>query len=349
MKYIIHTGPGIGDIIQFLSMARAIKENDPDARVDLLMRGSDKVLRLNNQILECQKYVHKLYWYSSKAIKHDISLVCELSKNHYDYGFVRIGNVSGEPSLWIYRIMRLARCKKIVGCGTNKADIVVDIPDRLHYLERNRMLLNAIGIEGRKDAASIDKATLDSLWLKKLYIVDSDKVIGLSLGTNPMFWKEDGQEIKYDVKSWSYEYWFSLTSKLLAIGYKVILIGGPKEKQELSEKKIIFPKHDHLIDLVGKTSIKESLTVINRIDLMVGAEGGMMHCASAVGTPTLTIFGGSDYKMWNPGGSTSATMNLKLDCAPCFCSSRGAHCEKHRCLEEITPDMVLNKINKIIM
>ena len=55
MKYIIHTGPGIGDIIQFLSMARAIKENDPDARVDLLMRGSDKVLRLNNQILECQK------------------------------------------------------------------------------------------------------------------------------------------------------------------------------------------------------------------------------------------------------------------------------------------------------
>ena len=56
MKYIIHTGPGIGDIIQFLSMARAIKENDPDARVDLLMRGSDKVLRLNNQILECQKY-----------------------------------------------------------------------------------------------------------------------------------------------------------------------------------------------------------------------------------------------------------------------------------------------------
>ena len=43
MKYIIHTGPGIGDIIQFLSMARAIKENDPDARVDLLMRGSDKV------------------------------------------------------------------------------------------------------------------------------------------------------------------------------------------------------------------------------------------------------------------------------------------------------------------
>ena len=240
MKYIIHTGPGIGDIIQFLSMARAIKENDPDARVDLLMRGSDKVLRLNNQILECQKYVHKLYWYSSKAIKHDISLVCELSKNHYDYGFVRIGNVSGEPSLWIYRIMRLARCKKIVGCGTNKADIVVDIPDRLHYLERNRMLLNAIGIEGRKDAESIDKATLDSLWLKKLYIVDSDKVIGLSLGTNPMFWKEDGQEIKYDVKSWSYEYWLSLTSKLLAIGYKVILIGGPKEKQELSEKKIIL-------------------------------------------------------------------------------------------------------------
>ena len=345
MRYIIHTGPGIGDIIQFLSMARAIKESDSDARVDLLMRGSDSILRLNNQILECQNYVDKLYWYSAKEVKHDIGLLIELLKNHYDYGFVRIGNVSGEPSLWIYHIMRLVRCKKIIGCGTDKVDTVVELPERVHYLVRNNLLLNAIDIEGRKDAVSIDKKKLDSLWLEKLNIGREEKVVGLSLGTNPMVWKEGGQAIKYDVKSWPYEKWLELTKQLIELGYKVILIGGPKERKEISEKGITFPKDSNVTDLVGKTSIKESLTIISRCSLMVGAEGGMMHCASAVGTPTLTIFGGSDYKMWNPSGSSSEIVNLNLDCAPCFCTSRGAHCKNHRCLEDITPKMVTEKIN----
>lgn len=344
MHYIIHSGPGIGDIIQFLSMARAIKESDSDARVDLLMRGSEKILSLNNQILECQNYVDRLYWYSAKDIKHDIKLVVELLKNHYDYGFVRIGNVRGKSSLWIYRIMRLIQCNRIIGCGTNKADIVVDIPERVHYLERNRLLLNAINVEGRKDAVTIDKGKLDNVWLEKLNISDEDKVIGISLGTNPMIWKEHGKVIKYDVKSWSYENWLDLTQRLIALGYMVILLGGTKEQGEIFERKIQFPKHDKVIDLVGKTSIKESLTIINRISLMVGAEGGLMHCASAVGTPTLTIFGGSDYKMWNPGGGASKIVNLNLDCAPCFCTSRGAHCESHRCLEGITPQMVVERV-----
>ncbi|MBU5477622.1 glycosyltransferase family 9 protein [Eubacterium sp. MSJ-13] len=348
MHYIIHTGPGIGDIIQFLSMARGIKENDPKARVDLLMRGSAKILALNNQILECQNYVNKLYWYSSKDIRQDIKLLSELLNNRYDYGFVRIGSVSGEPSLWIYRIMRLARCKKIVGYGTDKVDIAVDIPQHSHYLERNRLLLNAIGIKGRDDAISIDESKLDKSWLNKLDIYDGDKIVGLSLGTNSMVWKENGRDIEYDVKSWPYEYWLKLTKQLIELGYKVILIGGIKERNELSEKNIVFPKHNKLIDLVGKTSIKESLTIINRISLLVGAEGGMMHCASAVGTTTLTIFGGSDYKIWNPGGNHSEIINLYLECAPCFCTSQGAHCDNHRCLEKITPEMVLDKIIKMI-
>lgn len=348
MHYIIHTGPGIGDIIQFLSMARGIKESDPNARVDFLMRGSAKTLTLNNQILECQNYVNKLYWYSSKNIEHDIKLLIELLNNNYDYGFVRIGSVSGEPSLWIYRIMKLARCKKIIGYGTNKVDISVDIPERSHYLERNRLLLKAIGIEGRYDAISIDKSKLDEEWLEKLDIHNKEKVIGLSLGTNSMVWKENGQDIKYDVKSWPYEYWLILTKLLIDLGYKVVLIGGIKEKNEIAEENIVFSKQNNLIDLVGKTSIKQSLTIINRMLLLVGAEGGMMHCASALGTPTLTIFGGSDFKIWNPGGTDSEIMNLNLDCAPCFCTSRGAHCDYHQCLEEITPKMVLDKIQMII-
>lgn len=347
MRFLIHTGPGIGDIIQFLSMARAIKEQYSDSVVDFLMRGSEQTLNLNNQILECQDYADTLYWYSSKAIKHDAELIISLYRKHYDFGIVRIGNVNGDISQWIYKIMRIARCKTIIGYGTDKVDIKVDIPERAHYLTRNEMLLQAAGINARKNAISINKKKLDINWLKTLKIPPKAKVIGLSLGTNSMSWNENGNTIAYDVKSWAMEKWIKLTKILVQDGFCVLLIGGKKEQQEISNLGIVIPGNKQIIDLVGKTSIKQSLTAISRCTLMVGSEGGMMHCASALGIKTLTIFGGSDYKMWNPGGTDSPIVNLDLDCSPCFCTSRGANCRDHKCLESISIDVVHKQVIKL--
>lgn len=344
MRYLIHTGPGIGDIIQFLSMARAIKEEYPNSIVDFLMRGSVQISELNNQILECQDYVDNLYWYSSKALKHDVGLIVALRRKHYDFGIVRVGIVNGGQSLWVYRIMRLAGCKKIVGVGTDKVDIGVTIPERAHYLERNSLLLEAIGIKGRDDALSINKEKLANDWLETLEIPDNAMVIGMSLGTNSMLWHENGEIIVYDVKSWPIERWFELAEKLVREAFYVMLIGGNKERQEILNKKIKIPDSRKVIDLVGKTTIKQSLTIVNRCNLMVGAEGGMMHCASALGTKTLTIFGGSDYRIWNPGGIDSPMVNLFFDCAPCFCTSAGAHCKEHYCLLNISVGKLFTNI-----
>lgn len=348
MRYLIHTGPGIGDIVQFLSMARAIKEQYADSTVDLLMRGSDATWKLNRQILECQDYVDNLYWYSVKELKHDFKLIFQLRRNHYDFGIVRIGNVVGNPSLWIYRIMRFAGCKKIVGTGTDKVDVKINLQEEVHYLKRNAMLLQPTGVTGRDNAISINKDKLDDQWLSSLDIPDSATLIGISMGTNPMKWREGNQTIVYDVKSWPYERWLALAEALVRKGYWVALIGGSKECKEIEHKGLLVPKGDKIINLVGKTSIRQSLTIINRCNLMVGAEGGMMHCASALGTETLTIFGGSDYRMWNPGGENSAIVNLYLPCAPCFCTSRGAHCKEHKCLMDISVQKVLDVLQLLL-
>lgn len=348
MRYLIHTGPGIGDIIQFLSMARAIKEKYKDARIDLIMRGNEQTKKLNDQILACQRYVDNLYWYSSKELLHDIALISTLRKNKYDFGIVRVGNVTGETSLWIYRIMRLAKCKQVVGTGTEKVDIVVKVPERSHYLIRNDLLLRATGIEGRKNASSIDYKLLDWEWYQSLGIPKESKIIGLSLGTNSMMWREGDKTITYDVKSWKLERWFELAELLTKKDYWVLLIGGKKEKEEIIEKGISNCSNSKIINLVGQTSIKESLTAISQCCLMVGSEGGMMHCASALDIKTLTIMGGSDYKMWNPGGSDSPMMIHHMECQPCFCTSRGAHCKTHECLESISVKSVSNKIDEIL-
>ena len=344
MRYLIHTGPGIGDIIQFLSMARAIKEAQPDATVDFLMCGSDKYYSIDSQIMECQNYASNLYWYSAKELIHSIKLIFILKRNQYDYGIVRISSVNGKKSLWIYYIMHLAGCKQIIGTGTKKVDTFVDIPERTHYLKRNALLLAPIGITGRTDALALDKAKLDMDWIYLLKIPNKRKKIAFSVGTNPMVWKGRKNIITYDVKSWSYENWFRLAIELDKRGYIVILVGGTKEQDEIKMANLSIPKGSNIYNFIGKLSLKRSLSIISICDLVVGAEGGMMHCASSLGIQTLTIFGGSDYKMWNPGGINSEIVNLFLKCSPCFCTEKAAHCKEHCCLTDISPLMVLDKI-----
>lgn len=349
MRCLIHTGPGIGDIIQFLSMARAIKEQFPDAVVDFIMRGSPRISELNQQLLDCQSYADHLYWYAAKEIRHNLKLIAHLQEKQYDFGIVRVGNSGKGRSLWIYRIMRWSHCKMIVGYGTSKVDIQVDVPEHAHYLERNARLLAAIGVKARDNALVIEKNKLDFDWLKSLPMDEKAKVIGLSLGTNPMSWTENGKSIVYDVKSWPLERWAELAAALIEEGYFVVLIGGEKERREIKEQNIAFPANAQILDLVGKTTIKQSLTIIARCDLMVGAEGGMMHCASAVGTKTLTIFGGSDYRMWNPGGTDSPAIYSDLDCYPCFCTSRGAHCKDKKCLYGISTSSIMDRVLEIMV
>lgn len=348
MKYLIHTGPGIGDVIQFLSMARAIKEQDSTSRVDFLMRADKKMCDIDMQIIQCQEYVDNIYWYNRKNISHSLKTILQIRKMKYDYGFVRIGNVVGKESSWIYKIMRWGKCRQIVGSGTDKVDIPVEIPERSHYLKRNEFMLKAIGVSGRKNAISLDKSKISKEWLGKYDIYSDERIVAFSVGTNPMLWKEQGKTIVYDVKSWNFQNWIKLAKLLAEKEVRVILLGGEKERQEMLNQGIVCPKDPRIIDLIGKTSINQSLSVLANSKLVIGAEGGMMHCASALGVKTLTLMGGSDYKMWNPGGSNSPTINLYLECAPCLFTSRGAHCSNHKCLDGIMAENVAEKAMKLL-
>ena len=343
MNFLIHTGPGIGDMLQKLPMARALKEEYPDANIDFIMTASESNWKINTQVLECQHYVRHLFWYNSGEKFHCLKLLLRLRMNHYDYGFVRDGGVAVDnavPSFWIFRIMRWGGCRKLAGFVKDYVDVYADIPDRTHYLERDRLTLNAIGINRTMKADNIDVSLTDQSILASLHT--ERKIIVLSVGTNSYKWTENGKTVIYDVKSWAYDKWMMLASELVNSGYDVILMGGRKEADEIQERGIKIPESEHIMNFIGKTTLKQSLALLSRSSLAVGAEGGMMHCAAGLGRRTLTIMGGSDYKQWTPANGD--IVNLNLECSPCYSTRRAAECKYHRCLEDITVDMVLKKI-----
>jgi heptosyltransferase-2 len=73
----------------------------------------------------------------------------------------------------------------------------------------------------------------------------------------------------------------------------------------------------------GKGNIKVAAAVLELADLFIGNDAGPMHLATAVGTPTVAIFGLTNSQAWGPytggaPGQQAIVVKLDLPCMPCF-------------------------------
>ena len=115
-------------------------------------------------------------------------------------------------------------------------------------------------------------------------------------------------------KCWKDKYMAEVIRRLIDNGSKVIVTSSP-EKHELEKAKNILSLVDELtpphipplvrggiggvIDLCGKTTIKQLAAIADASDIFIGVDSAPMHIAAAVGTPVIAIFG-AGIKSWRP-------------------------------------------------
>ena len=91
------------------------------------------------------------------------------------------------------------------------------------------------------------------------------------------------------------------------------------------------------IDLTEKTAIADLPPLLSQCHLFIGNDSGAMHVAAAVGLPVVAVFGPTDPHGTAPVTPRSTIVQQKPYCSPCFLR----HCPTdHRCMRNITPDMV---------
>lgn len=105
-------------------------------------------------------------------------------------------------------------------------------------------------------------------------------------------------------KIWPAERFIALFRALaagpLAAARLAIFAGpGPAERALAQPLLDAFP---HAIDLVGRLSIAEAAACLERADLYVGNDSGLMHLAAAAGIPCLGLFGRSMASEYAPAG-----------------------------------------------
>lgn len=145
---------------------------------------------------------------------------------------------------------------------------------------------------------------------------------------------------RINYRAWPKSHWKALIKKLSKT-HKLVIIGNRGEEDYFKE---IGPFPLNVIDLVGKTSVSELVSVINHAGSIVTTDTGPAHIASAVQTPIYVLIGPTDAKQSGPYRSKEnpvTVISKNLACAPCYKTDAMKACKENICMSQITPDGVL--------
>ena len=129
-------------------------------------------------------------------------------------------------------------------------------------------------------------------------------------------------------------------------GTTIFLFGGGKEENE--QIKILCAKYNHLRPAQNQHGLKGELALMGQLDVMLSMDSANMHLASLVGTPVVSIWGGTHpyagFLGWNQ--KPQDCVQLELSCRPCSVyGNKPCLRGDYMCMNGITPERILQKLS----
>lgn len=156
-------------------------------------------------------------------------------------------------------------------------------------------------------------------------------------------------------RCWEEEKFVALIERLLNLyGQRAVLVGsGPFEKEKCCRIRSLLKHPEKVIDLCGKTSIAQLLSIIMNAGFIVANETGTAHIGGAVGIPSFIICGRGDYGSFVPyppgieGKRVFSIFSAKRTCMKCYW--KNPVCRKSKvypCISDIDTDDVFEAISR---
>ncbi len=118
-------------------------------------------------------------------------------------------------------------------------------------------------------------------------------------------------------KRWFPERWAGVAAELIRTsGACIIVVGGPGDQDAAAAVSRAMP--EPAVTLVRQWDWDVLGALLHQSDLFLGHDTGMMHLATAVGTPTVAVFGPSDPQTYGPYGEQAAYVWRPTYESPCF-------------------------------
>ena len=137
-------------------------------------------------------------------------------------------------------------------------------------------------------------------------------------------------------KRWYSDRFAAVADRLMDEFSARIILFGSKDDRE-SADHVQGHSHYPLINLAGKTNLKEAVAVMARCSLFISNDSGLMHVAGALNIPTVAIFGSTNPVATAPVGDKSVVIYKGASCSPCLKETCPTD---YRCMDMISVDDV---------
>lgn len=140
-------------------------------------------------------------------------------------------------------------------------------------------------------------------------------------------------------KQWPLEHFRTLAGALVAEGFEVRVLGGPKDDEA---GRTIAEGLAQVHNLCGRTRLADAVDLLADCRQVVTNDSGLMHVAAAAGTRVHALYGSSSPAYTPPLTDSAEIHYLALDCSPCF--ARTCPLGHTRCLVELSPERLLASV-----
>jgi lipopolysaccharide heptosyltransferase II len=150
---------------------------------------------------------------------------------------------------------------------------------------------------------------------------------------------------EWATKRWGTERYAALARELECAGSTILVLGGPGEREAAARIQQLAGVP--LRDTTGN-AIDEAIAILARCDLVIGGDTGLVHCARALGRPTLVLFGPTApaRHRFTP---RERYLALRLPCQPCH-DHGPARCPlgHHDCMRLLDPTDVVEAARALL-
>jgi heptosyltransferase-2 len=145
-------------------------------------------------------------------------------------------------------------------------------------------------------------------------------------------------------KAWPEAKWSALIDRLAASGLGVPWIlssPGDEDRSRRIARSAASP-----VQVLEALPLRPLLALIAEARAYIGNDGGILHCAVALGTPTVGIFGPTEPEIWFPHeawGDARLAQEF-VHCRPCHLH----HCDHLSCLQGLPVSRVARMLEQIL-
>jgi predicted lipopolysaccharide heptosyltransferase III len=329
----------IGDTVLISPLLQALKRSMPGSRIDVLVYQNSKEVLVGNP------FVHRVWALDQKKAKESLSYSLKIMSRLRRQGYSIVADLTnndrssfftfftGAPQRIGFTSGRILRTKLFY------TTVIDSILGRGHAVDHHLKVAEVLGVPVEDFNPSMEVP------LQAVERTDA-KLRSLGVGdAQPFVLIYPGARRWY--KRWPQFQFARLAERIIHHFHMPVVFCGGEEDVAIS-RDIRQQMDKDALDVTGKLSLLDFAALVRRAACLIGNDSAPIHLATALNTPTLALFGPTDWKVWGPRRDHDRVIAAEFPCRPCGHSNPECPLGDRYCMSTIELEEVWSAVKETL-